>query len=71
VPADALALSSVQGRIEGMQRVLAAKLPEMAEYRLPRREIDGQVAPRTASARHVEDGVEDAAQRMRARSAAS
>src|SRR5262249_41428532 len=48
---------------------LAAELPEMVVHRLPGREIGGEIVPWTAGAQHLEDGVEDAAQRVNARSA--
>jgi hypothetical protein len=63
---DALALGAVQGRIERVQGVLAAELPEMVVHRLPGREIRGELAPRAAGAQHVEDGVEDTAKRVHA-----
>jgi hypothetical protein len=70
MPPDALTLGSVQGRIERMQDVLATELPEMVEHGLPRREIAREITLRTAGAQHIENGVEDATQWVRARSAA-
>src|SRR5260221_9715297 len=73
VATDALTLCSMQRGTEQMPETLEAEAPELVEHRLPRREVGREVAPRhpgTAGAQHVEDGVEDATQRMRARPAA-
>ena len=66
---DALPLGAMQRSIEQMPFALQAESPEVVDGRPPRREIPWEVAPRTAAPHHVEDGVEDAAKRVRARSA--
>ena len=66
----ALAIGAMQGRIERMRGVRAAELPEVVIHWLPSKEIAGEIAPRTAGAQRIEDGVEDATQGVRVRSAA-
>ena len=70
IPADALPFGPVQGSIQRMQGVLSAELPEVVVHRLPGRDVTGEISPGAAGAQHVEDGGEDAAQWVRARSAA-
>jgi hypothetical protein len=71
MPAHALALGAMQGGIEQAPVAVEAKLPEVVEDRRPRREVGGQIAPGAAGAQDVEDSVEDAAQGVSARPAAS
>jgi hypothetical protein len=63
------ALGSVQDTVQAEPEACEAPAPKMVEHRLPGRKVGGQIAPRAAGAHHIEDGVEDAAQRTRARSA--
>ncbi len=69
VPANALALGAMQHRVESVQGILDAKLPEVIEHRLPRWEIDREIAPLTTGAQDVEDCVENTTQWMGARPA--
>src|SRR5690348_5908091 len=64
-----LALRSMQRCVQQMPDASQAKATKMVEDRLPRWIVARQVAPSTATAHDVEDGVEDASQRMGARSA--
>src|SRR5262249_47640151 len=65
--------STVSGasRIEQMAGTVEAETPEVVEHRLPGREVGGEITPGAARAQHIEDGVEDATQRVGARSTAS
>jgi hypothetical protein len=71
VATDALALGAVQGHIQQVPGALEAKAPEVVKHRLPRREVAREIAPGAAGAQDVEDSVQDAAQRVRARSSSS
>src|SRR5579859_1110379 len=68
--ADALPFCPMQGRVQPMPDAFQAELAKMIEHRLPGREVGGEVTPGAAGTQDVEDGVQDAPQRVRARSAA-
>jgi hypothetical protein len=68
-PAHPLALGSMEGTVQAAPEPLETKAPKMVEDRLPWWEIARQIAPATASAHDIEDGVEDAAQQVCVRSA--
>src|SRR5690349_819221 len=59
VAADSLPLGAMQGGIEQMPLTLQTKPAEMVEDCLPRWVVARQVAPGTAGAHEVEDGVEN------------
>lgn len=54
-----------------MPDAFEAEASEMVKHRLSWREIAGQIAPGAPGAQNVEDGVENAAQRVRALLASS
>jgi hypothetical protein len=64
VAADALALGPMQGSIQRMPGAFEAEASEVIEHRLPRRETRRKIVPGASGAQDVEDGVEDAAQRV-------
>ncbi len=55
--------------VEQMPDPTEAKATKVVEHRLPGREILGEIAPSAAATHDVEDGVENAAQRVDLRSA--
>jgi hypothetical protein len=67
---DALTLCPMQGGIEHVPDTLEVEASDVVKHRLPGWKVAGEVTPRTAGAHHVEDGVKDLAQWVRARSAA-
>src|SRR4029450_5138070 len=69
--AHALPLSAMQCGVQQMPLALQAEPTKMVEHGLPGRVVTGQIAPGTAAAHEVENGVEDPSQRMSARSATS
>jgi hypothetical protein len=69
VATDTLPLCVMQGATQQVPEPLEAETAKIVEHRLPGREVAGQVAPGTAGAHEVEDGVQDTAQWVRTRSA--
>src|SRR5258706_15877593 len=67
--ADTLPFRAVEGGIEQLPCTLQAEPPEVIKHRLPGWEVGRQIAPGAAGAQDIEDGVEDAAQRVGPRSA--
>ena len=69
IPAQPLTFRVVERREQQSPSSAQAQATKMIEDRLPGRKIAGQKAPGTASMEHIEDRIEDAAQRVTSRSA--
>jgi hypothetical protein len=62
IPTDAPALGLPQRPVDKGPKTCAAKLAMMIIDRLPRREIAGEVAPRTAGTQQVKERIEHGAE---------
>jgi hypothetical protein len=60
VTAHALPFRSMHRSIQQVPGTVETEPPEMVKHRLPGRKVAGKVAPVSASAQDVEDGVKDA-----------
>jgi len=69
VATHAFSLGAMQGATQLAPYAFEAKPPKVVEDCRPRREVRGEIAPGAAGAHDVENGVEDASQRMGTRSA--
>src|SRR5687768_1411545 len=67
VPLSADSHSFAQGSVHPLPRSIQTPEAEVVVDRFPGREVVGQQSPGTAALEHVEDGVEDLAQAMEAR----
>jgi hypothetical protein len=45
--------------VQALQRAVGRPVPKVAVYRLPRRQVTGQIAPGTTGACLIKDGVQD------------